>query len=325
MRLLLIVAALVLLIGALMLATPPTSSFTLNEDLTTSELRAKLERDIRQDAGASYTAFKERYEHEDFEITHGAAHLFGEILFEAAGVENVLVCDTDMNFGCYHGFVRAAVSSLGLEVIASLDAVCSSIGASGAPVCQHGIGHGILEYVGHTNLADALDACASLDQPDPLAGCSGGVFMEYNVPFSIGERGEFQIAARPLIDLRYPYAPCDTLENAAFSQSCYHELPQWWKQVYPEDYAEFGRFCQAVPERLDREACMGGIAKIIPQAANYEVEASATLCALLPGERAYGDCVVQAAWAIRANERDHERAKALCALAPRDMQEACPT
>jgi hypothetical protein len=148
--------------------------------------------------------------------------------------------------------------------------------------------------------------------------------MEYNVPFSLGEQGEFLISARPLIDPQNPYAPCDTLASPAFAQSCYYELPQWWKQVYPEDYAQFGKFCQAVSEKENYQACILGIAKVIPQTANYDVEQSAALCKKLPDEEAYGDCIVEAAWAIRSNERDHERAQALCAFAPDHKKDKCP-
>lgn len=322
---LILIAAGVAIAGVLIWSGPFPPSFALDEDLTTSELRAKLERDIRRDAQASYLAFKERFKDESFDTTHGAAHLFGETLFDVAGVGSILVCDADMNFGCFHGFVRAAVSALGLDAVKTLDGACATLGSHGAAICQHGVGHGILEYVGHDHLTTALEVCASLDQPDPFAGCSGGVFMEYNVPLLTDEGGEFFVAARPLTDPSNPYMPCDTLTSAPFAQSCYHELAQWWKQVYPEDYAEFGRFCEAVQDADNKNACMRGIAKIIPQAAEYDVETSRALCALLPGEEAYGDCIVQAAWAIHSNEQDYERAHALCIYAPEEKKHECPT
>jgi len=235
------------------------------------------------------------------------------------------VCDEGYNYGCFHGLVTAAIRTDGLATVSPLDASCAEIGARGATVCQHGIGHGILEYLGHANLRDALEACARTNQPDPLAGCTGGVFMEYNVPLALGDDGRYVVAPRPLADPGNPYAPCDTLAGTRFEQGCYQELAQWWHQVYPEDYARFGDFCTALADPKNRNACVNGIGKIIPSAAGYDVARAQELCESVGTGDAYLSCIVQASWSFESNTGSHAEAKELCSSLPLAEQYRCPS
>jgi len=135
--------------------------------------------------------------------------------------------------------------------------------------------------------------------------------MEYNVPLVAQDDGNYSVSARPLVDATNPYAPCDTLTSEPFRRSCFQELPQWWKQVYPEDYAMFGSFCEALPNELESDACVNGIAKMIPSSAEYDVKVTESYCALLPAAQ-YERCILRAAWAFKTNTGDIAGARKLC-------------
>lgn len=304
----------------------PRSSVEFPKDGSVSELRAAIATNIRSEGAAkTYAKFKELQSGKDFDGSHSALHLFGEVLFEQVGAEGIATCDQEFNYGCFHGLVSAAIRATGLDAVAPLDASCATLGARGSTVCQHGIGHGILEYVGHDNLRDALDACGRTNQPDPLAGCTGGVFMEYNVPLRVTDDGRYAVAPRPLLDPSNPYAPCDTLSSTPFEAGCYQELPQWWHQVYEEDYARFGSFCAALPDVGNRNACVNGIGKVIPSAAGYDVLKARTLCEAVGTGDVYRTCIAQASWSFESNTGSHEEAVELCASLPEDDRTLCPS
>lgn len=296
------------------------------EDASVSVLRQTLEESIETHGGKeTYEAFKRFLQGKDFDGSHSSMHLFGETLFSALGTDGIAICDSDFNYGCYHGLVSAAVRAEGLASAAPLDAACASLGSPGSSVCQHGIGHGILEYVGHDRLREALDACSLTNQPDPQAGCTGGVFMEYNVPLLADADGRYVVAPRPLTNPDHPYAPCDTLSGTRFEQSCYLELPQWWRQVYPEDYTLMGGFCASLALPANERACIQGIGKIIPSVSGYEVDRARELCAEVGEGEAYASCIVQASWAFDSNTNDRGKAVLLCASLPKKDRYRCPS
>lgn len=289
-----------------------------------SEAREAMRADIKRSGGAAaYVAFKETYASFPFEKSHNAAHLFGESLYDIEGIPSVAFCDTSFNFGCYHGFFATAVSAEGLDVVPALDSACGDPHVRGASACQHGLGHGILEYLGHDNLVAALEACGRTNQPDPLAGCTGGVFMEYNVPLVTNTDGSFSIAARPFTEDEGPYGPCLMLTNERFRLSCVQELAQWWNQVFDGDFVKMSELCGALSSDELQAVCIAGVAKIIPSSTDYVVSASEETCALMPPQW-YDRCIMQASWSFETNTGLHEEARTLCAFASPAVQPTCP-
>lgn len=288
-----------------------------------SELRAELTRGIEEDPVAAYQSLKQGYTPDKFEESHVIAHMFGEILYEVYGVGGIEICDTDFNFGCYHGFVSAAVAHGGFDVAGALRVVCTRFSAPEFDVCTHGLGHGMLEYLGEANIVDALEACEGIDDAGPLGGCMSGVFMGYNVALSLDTETNYEVARRPLVDAANPYAPCDVFTSPTFAEACYHELPRWWKHVYPQDYAVFGGFCAEL-DGANRTACYVGIAKVIPSASNFDVARAEALCDQVGNGDVYTNCIVRAAWSLYTNNRDPERAASLCAFAPEYARSECP-
>lgn len=199
----------VLLVAGVLWFGHTTDSLNVSSQ-TVGEIRVTMEKNIEDMGGReAYQTFKQQYENVPFDAQHSASHLFGESLFHSLGLPGISVCDSDFSFGCYHGFFTKAVSEQGLVVVSDLDVACTAVtDAQSISACQHGIGHGILEYVGPLHLSRALEACTNTHQSNPLVGCTSGVFMEYNVPLSVSENGVFSTTARPLENPNEPYHPC---------------------------------------------------------------------------------------------------------------------
>lgn len=278
---------------------------------------------IRAKGGAvAYRSFVDTYATKQLDVQHNAAHIFGQALFEVEGVRGVANCTQEFNFGCYHGFMSRAIALEGLSVVEKLDRVCSS--DTMAPLaCQHGIGHGIMEFMGHTKLLKALEACALTHQQDPIAGCTSGVFMEYNVPLVVRESGALSVEARPLTDSNNPFDVCLTIPSQ-YQLSCYHELPQWWGQVFTTDMGVMGRECSLVTEESLRSACFAGIANIIPSQAGYRAQTIVTMCTTMPSKSLQQKCLIEASWGLVKNFNLVQEADEVCRHVPEALQYRCP-
>lgn len=293
---------------------PPSGAHSALRD----EMRTHL---VTDGLEGSYQWLLTTYTGKNFDSQHNAAHVYGETLFDVAGKKGMRVCDAQFNYGCYHGFLSRAISQEGLKVVARLDAECRKVDPE--TVCQHGIGHGILEYLGHTKINEALAVCDMTRQPDPLAGCTSGVFMEYNVPLMESSDGVLSLDPRPIPDIRNPHDICGTVAEK-YRQSCYHELPQWWQFVYERDFATLGRFCEQVADLASQAACFKGIAKLIPSSTNYDPKETITRCHMLSSRDRVTDCIVDAAWSFESNIDDHEGALLVCAAVDSSLRTRCP-
>ena len=242
---------------------------------------------------AAYQGLKNTYATAHFSTQHLASHIFGEELYETAGEDGVAVCDDVYAFGCFHGFFSAAVRDQGEKIISKLDAVCRKRESLGwITACQHGLGHGIIEYTGSKRLLDALGMCSKVQQENPFYGCSSGIFMEYNMPVEIGS--EKAVMKFRDLDQHSPYFPCDTLSDPFFKKSCYYELAHWWDKVYEKNYQKIGELCMSIKDSQDREACAIGMGNVAAPSSNYDAVSTAKKCRVLL-ESYYALCISEAA------------------------------
>ena len=86
---------------------------------------------------------------------------FGDALYHTTSLKGIHICDSKFGFGCYHSFLEEAITDKGLSAINDLDNECSKQFSKGGS-CQHGIGHGILSYLGDDKLSQALTLCTTL-------------------------------------------------------------------------------------------------------------------------------------------------------------------
>jgi hypothetical protein len=199
-------------------------------------------------AGA-WTELKQTYAKAGPGVQHTLAHLFGSILFEKNGLEGIAVCDAAFAYGCYHSFFGGALAAHGLDIVPSLVRDCH-----GSLGCEHGIGHGLMEFFGPGHFLEALEACPP--ETNPFRGCAAGVFMEYNVPMALD--GDLSAPGPRRFDPAKPYDPCPQVPER-FRAACYHELPAWWRQTYGLDEKVFREFCGEISLSSEREACLFGI------------------------------------------------------------------
>lgn len=270
----------------------------------------------------AYQELKTIYAAETFGAQHRAAHLFGELLYEKTGVAGFATCDESFSFGCFHSFLTAAVAREGIGIVNKLDAACVEKFGTLGTGCQHGIGHGILEYLGHAseNLVRALDACAQTTQIRKLLGCSSGVFMEYNFPTVIAQ-GEASAKTRTF-QPDNPSTPCNTVVPKQFRESCYYELAAWWQRA-TDDIGRLGQWCYAVAAAADREACFLGIGNSVTFSENYRLADTLARCAQMPDAEGILLCRAGAAWALFAEPQKRNLAAAPCEVPDAQDQKRC--
>jgi hypothetical protein len=221
-------------------------------------------KEIKKDANGSY------------EVGHLSLHIFGEELYEEEGVSGIAICDDSFGYGCYHGFLLRGFSDSGLDFIDEAESICvNDKNIKSVTACEHGMGHGILDYLGHDKLLQALKTCSRLSWKEKLYGCQDGIFMEYNFP-SLIQGGEIRTGPRE-INVNEPYAPCNEISDD-FSQACFFSLPQLWYTTISEDFSALGLLCDKVKDADERRACYYGIGNIVPFSNNMDVDVSIDIC-----------------------------------------------
>lgn len=268
----------------------------------------------------AYETFKSLVAGIPEDARHLSAHAFGSSLFQTRGDAGLSSCDSSFGYGCYHGFFLTALESEGESKLAALDDVCLKAGGAGTLACQHGIGHGILAFLGRDKLVDALEACARLPRPDPVGGCTSGVFMEYNLPLQPVSVAQTVMNPRPFNE-EESYAPCPSVPEA-FRLSCYHELPQWWAQSFGHDFGKVGRLCGGAPEGTEREECFEGAGAVAVAAVGFSPADIASVCDTMPNVRGADFCREGAAWLVK--DESKESAALLCAPLSDDVRVFCP-
>ncbi|GEM_PF-1151689 len=229
---------------------------------------------------AAYEWFKSTYG--AFSQQHLLGHIFGEELYDTYGISGLPTCDSEFIFACYHGFLGKALSKEGLGAVEKLGKECDQKKQDRLG-CDHGIGHGVMSYLGDGKLVQALESCAKLSWKGLVGGCRGGVFMEYNFKNShIPENGGLSIRA---LDEKNPFAPCDSLPER-FRYACYYEQPDWWSHVYREDFIKVAKLCDSLKNEEFKDFCFIGTGRIIAQAKKYEVKDTIHVCKDMPGVRA---------------------------------------
>lgn len=239
------------------------------------------EQAIRERGGtAAYEDFAGVVAELPYAEKHVKAHAFGAGLFAALGAEGVSVCDARFSFGCFHQFLGDAIAAIGLESIPSLNERCFDALSQSPLSCQHGIGHGTLAAIGYDERAldEALRICRDLPGADPIGGCYGGVFMEYNVRTMLAEEATTR-------DFTGNYfAPCDALESE-YVAACIYWQPQWWLNVIttrdsPDaTFATMGDLCREFSTDADiNRQCFEGIGNIVAQTSGFDPGKARVLC-----------------------------------------------
>ena len=239
-----------------------------------------VDRILEVGGSKAYAEFREANNQFDINRQHNHAHIIGDAIFKALDLNGTAVCDSSYSFGCYHEYLGQAINAHGIDVVQELNEVCvQNLGAQ-ALSCQHGIGHGVLSYFGYESdtLDASLDVCSNLPYSDPIGGCYGGIFMEYNMRTMLSLDG---VGAREPLDVTNLHEPCDTLD-ADQKPACYYWQPQWWfatvRGTSEERFASMGDLCREVGDAAIERKCFEGIGNITPQSSGYDPEETILLC-----------------------------------------------
>lgn len=228
----------------------------------------------------AYEVFAEAAKPLTYDRQHQWAHAFGAALFRSKGVEGIATCDHRFSFGCYHQFLGDAIAALGIESIPGLSDACFKSNVKSPLSCQHGIGHGTLTAVGYDEAAmhRALTICHDLPGTDPIGGCYGGVFMEYNMQTTLAEAG------RPREYTGDPFDSCLPLE-APFLPACVYWQPQWWMQTVFENVPDevsfdtMHTYCDRYSEdSVTLKQCFEGVGNITAYESGFDTKRARELC-----------------------------------------------
>ncbi len=272
----------------------------------------------RHGSAKAFALFKQKNESAPRERQHFSAHVFGVTLAEHDGVQGITSCDPSFGYGCYHGFFSKIISEGGEGYITKLDAACVAAHGPFGTGCQHGIGHGILEYVGYQRIADALELCRQTTQKVPLLGCTSGVFMEYFNP--LVQTGDTLSQGQRPLDKARPQEPCDTVKEE-FKQSCYFELGHSYYLHLRNAPVEQGSLCAQVP-RAYAAYCYLGLGDSQGPISGYKLQESITFCNTFEGEGRIA-CRAGLSWSFYANPAYRAEGADICSLETSEDTKEC--
>lgn len=272
------------------------------EALSAEEKLAHWEKRIQKHGGpAAYRELADSIHHFGTVRQHIEGHLFGKALHTVEGLKGVATCDNRFMYACYHAFMGQAIWKEGTGAAQKLHEECRSTLGFASENCEHGLGHGIMgtfEYnIG--GLKKALAACSALSPPSHMvAGCHGGVFMEYSLRF-VGNEGAVDM--RPFV-LSEVLEPCTELDDP-YLGSCAHWQTQWWIMTAPEKKdglkmaTSMGAWCAKMPGGKPAYLlCLEGIARRMKSLTGGKPEKTAEFCANVTSNSSYlYRCHVQSA------------------------------
>ncbi len=268
----------------------------------------------------AYEMFKEDAGGRPAGIQHTFAHIFGELIYKKEGMDGIKLCDATFSYGCYHSLAGKAIIEHGLSAVKDLDKACFTVKGASPLGCLHGIGHGILGYVGYGRLTDALEACGETSWDGPLGGCPGGVFMEYN--FHTMESVEGTKVRKP--GEESIYEPCSSLP-VGFKQECFYNQAQWWTDLYSREYSKVGKLCDAISSVPEREACLRGLGDSIVGRTGHDPVAAVAACKTMESSRSELLCRQGAYRVVFADIKTRLEASRLCEGLQGESLKLCST
>lgn len=293
---------------------PPTSFQNQSNQSRDRWLKSLADQGPQQ----AYQELKQQYLADPF-TGHQQAHIFGELLYQSLGFDGIKVCDNSLGFGCFHGLIIAAINHQGINSIYKIDQVCiDKYGPLGLG-CQHGIGHGIMEYLGLTKLPEALELCHSLTWKGKLLGCQSGALMEYISPNSLGSTP--QSTQNLFLTLTQPLGPCPNL-SAQFQMACYYEMRRWWDSIYHHNFYQMSKICDSLDQDQLIKVCLMGVGYTIAEDNQFNFEKTIQRCNLLDKGLNRNYCFYGLNWAFKDNNY-LDLAEKSCKLLDPSLNQAC--
>lgn len=294
---------------------------SLNYDFNYQEARKKWAKIISASSPtSSYLQFKSEFKNEHHGIRHNMAHIIGEIFSDKYNTAGIAYCDSDFEFGCYHGFFMSIVSKKGTKIIPALAKSCLGKSRSAEMPCQHGIGHGLLLFLKDNNLYKALDICATIQKLPSYAGCVSGVFMEYFIPVLVNAK--FSTESIKQLEPDKPYSICTEVKKP-YKQACYFSLGQWWNRYFNKDYNRLGAWCSKLKDKTENVACFKGIGNIVAPSSEYDSEKTIKDCQKISDKKGAIYCLQEASHSFAANSENAYKAASVCKYLNNEQKKYC--
>lgn len=206
---------------------------------------------------------------------HLLAHAVGNILYKQRGIQAIRFCTPEFRNACAHTVVIGVLIDRGMSALTEISNICKSApGGSGAyGMCFHGLGHGVLAYVGY-DMSKAIKLCESIGTKEynyvETSECVGGVVMEmiggvHDIQAWEAQKGNYFRAGDPLYPCDQDFIPVVAKYN------CYNYLtPHLWEVAgtdmgdpTEENFSKSFGYCSKIPKTdiSYLEACYGGFGK----------------------------------------------------------------
>jgi hypothetical protein len=236
------------------LLSPPPTGFSPVPALTEAELARLFSDDaylaeFTREHGpeAAVNSLSELQEHTGQDC-HYRAHDVGLIAFELLGADALARVGHICQAGAMHSVVERVLGESGTDDLASdVESWCRNAQrAFFRHNCVHGIGHGLLVWVGY-ELTEALTLCDRLALEEDRYSCWGGVFMEnHREGLAGGMAAEHRLHFLRQDD---PHYPCNALEEK-YLPACYFYQTSQMYVVFGSDFAAVSRECGTLSETL---------------------------------------------------------------------------
>lgn len=253
----------------------------------------------KEGAEVTYRQFKAETSKVNYNHQHTLAHIFGNILFNKLGINAIKVCDDSFSDGCYHSVITRVIAADGVGIVPKIDEICLKKDTIAAVSCQHGIGHGLVVFLGYTKekFEKALQLCDTTKNLGLYPSCEIGAFMEYNTPIdSISGIARIDIARK--LDINNPDKLCQEIGNK-YQKICNATISYWWYMVLRDDFKKIGSLCQGITNIGNRRICFYGIG-ITLATVSYNVSDIKTRCKLLIGDQSEALCLTGAAFGVKS-------------------------
>jgi len=227
--------------------------------------------------------FARSVEKRDAGTSHLRAHFFGRAVYEVLGLEGLKVCDERFNSGCLHGFYAAAMTEQGDSVLNSFSDTCKK--SEFVHRCYHGIGHGLVTWLGYDEQAmvKAAEFCRDAVGDETEDGCVSGAVMEFDV-----KTLSYPAAPLRILTSENSFEPCNSLPMTA-RPACFFTTPAWWIAWLTghdglhtaEAFRKAAPLCDGISQPQYRESCRRGLGNIAATYSGFERTTAERLCGTL--------------------------------------------
>lgn len=259
----------------------------------------------------AYEIIKVKFPNNDA-AAHDFAHIIGIVAHDLHGIENLKICDTAYNYGCYHGFIEAFIAKNTVAKVASIEDGCIALGPVHAPSCLHGIGHGVMVDASY-NLDTALENCASLKVTSQIY-CWDGVFMERIVGSMLTQKDKFIMTQQTLRE------PCDSV-TTIYKEQCWRNQVASWLPFFGGNTQEVGNQC-ALTELEYQKTCFESLGLLVTITVGENASQIINSCTLADNQIS-DDCLVGAMKELLFEGKKADIAARLCNAVSRPARDYC--